>query len=183
VLGAQLIQLAKHKGIRTINVVRRQEQVEELKALGCVPMENPTSILQLHVSVAHCCGSTSYVLNCYCALWWRCALASAGALPWPAGSAGAAAANAAMAAMPNRSSCPLCRADEVINSQTEDMDARVMDITGGQGAYSALDPVAGHTTSQASWWRSHDFITCIDAEVHELWLTLAQTPSQQGTAL
>jgi hypothetical protein len=32
----QLIQYCKHKGIRTINVVRRQEQVQELKDLGCV---------------------------------------------------------------------------------------------------------------------------------------------------
>ncbi|CAK9882958.1 unnamed protein product [Sphagnum jensenii] len=34
VLGRQLIQLAKHWGIKTINVVRRAEQKEELKALG-----------------------------------------------------------------------------------------------------------------------------------------------------
>jgi NADPH:quinone reductase-like Zn-dependent oxidoreductase len=71
-LGRQLIQYCKHKGIKTINVVRRQEQIEELKALG---------------------------------------------------------------------------ADEVINSQTEDVVARVKEITGGKGAYSALDPVAGYTTS------------------------------------
>jgi NADPH:quinone reductase-like Zn-dependent oxidoreductase len=29
-----LLQLAKHRGIKTVNVVRRQEQVEELKQLG-----------------------------------------------------------------------------------------------------------------------------------------------------
>lgn len=29
-----LLQLAKHRGIRTINVVRRQELADELKALG-----------------------------------------------------------------------------------------------------------------------------------------------------
>ena len=34
VLGRQIISLAKHYGIRTINVVRRQEAVDELKALG-----------------------------------------------------------------------------------------------------------------------------------------------------
>ncbi len=34
VLGRQVIQLAKHWGIKTINVVRRGEQKEELKALG-----------------------------------------------------------------------------------------------------------------------------------------------------
>lgn len=34
VLGRQVIQLAKHRGIRTINTVRRAEQVEELKQLG-----------------------------------------------------------------------------------------------------------------------------------------------------
>ncbi|CAK9278515.1 unnamed protein product [Sphagnum jensenii] len=33
-LGRQVIQLAKHWGIKTINVVRRVEQKEELKALG-----------------------------------------------------------------------------------------------------------------------------------------------------
>jgi hypothetical protein len=30
----QLIQYAKHKGIKTINLVRRQEQVQQLKDLG-----------------------------------------------------------------------------------------------------------------------------------------------------
>lgn len=34
VLGRQLVQYAKHIGIRTINVVRRDEHIEELKALG-----------------------------------------------------------------------------------------------------------------------------------------------------
>jgi NADPH:quinone reductase-like Zn-dependent oxidoreductase len=34
VLGRQFIQLAKHWGIKTINVVRRAEQKDELKALG-----------------------------------------------------------------------------------------------------------------------------------------------------
>ena len=34
VLGRMLIQLAKHQGVRTINVVRRRGAVEELKALG-----------------------------------------------------------------------------------------------------------------------------------------------------
>jgi hypothetical protein len=33
-LAAQLIQYAKHKGIKTINIVRRQEQVQQLKDLG-----------------------------------------------------------------------------------------------------------------------------------------------------
>ena len=35
VLARQIIQYAKHIGIRTVNVVRRDEQIEELKALGC----------------------------------------------------------------------------------------------------------------------------------------------------
>eukprot|EP00899_Mesostigma_viride_P024510 jgi/Mesvir1/5243/Mv15364-RA.1 len=34
VLGRQMIQLAKHYGIKTLNVVRRKEQFEELLALG-----------------------------------------------------------------------------------------------------------------------------------------------------
>ncbi|KAL3685077.1 hypothetical protein R1sor_003099 [Riccia sorocarpa] len=34
VLGRQLIQLAKHKGIKTINLIRRPEQKAELEALG-----------------------------------------------------------------------------------------------------------------------------------------------------
>ena len=34
VLGRQLIQLAKYKGIKTVNLVRRKEQIEELKAIG-----------------------------------------------------------------------------------------------------------------------------------------------------
>lgn len=31
----QVIQYAKHKGIKTINIVRRPEQVKELKDIGC----------------------------------------------------------------------------------------------------------------------------------------------------
>ncbi len=34
VLGRMLVQYAKHVGIRTISIVRRSEQVDELKALG-----------------------------------------------------------------------------------------------------------------------------------------------------
>ncbi|KAL2653313.1 hypothetical protein R1flu_021441 [Riccia fluitans] len=34
VIGRQVIQLAKHKGIKTINLVRRHEQIAELEALG-----------------------------------------------------------------------------------------------------------------------------------------------------
>ena len=35
----------------------------------------------------------------------------------------------------------------MINSQTEDVVARVKEITDGKGAYAALDPVAGYNTS------------------------------------
>lgn len=70
-LGRQLIQYAKHVGIKTINLVRRQEQVQQLKDLG---------------------------------------------------------------------------ADHVINQKEEDVVQRVMEITGGEGAYAALDPVAGDFT-------------------------------------
>jgi hypothetical protein len=55
---------------------------------------------------------------------------------------------------------PTRRADEVINSQTEDVVARVKEITDGKGAYSALDPVAGETTSQASPRRIDTPPTC-----------------------
>ncbi len=34
VLGRQIISLAKHYGVKTINVVRRKEAVEELKSIG-----------------------------------------------------------------------------------------------------------------------------------------------------
>ncbi|CAM6119776.1 unnamed protein product [Calypogeia fissa] len=71
VLGRQLIQLAKHQGVKTINIVRREEQKEELLALG---------------------------------------------------------------------------ADEVICSTTEDIVARVRDITSGKLAYGGLDCVGGDTT-------------------------------------
>jgi threonine dehydrogenase-like Zn-dependent dehydrogenase len=44
-----------------------------------------------------------------------------------------------------------CRADHVINQKEEDVVQRVMEITGGEGAYAALDPVAGDFTSTVSW--------------------------------
>ena len=75
VLGRQLIQVAKHKGIKTINVVRRAEQAEELKALG---------------------------------------------------------------------------ADEVVVSTEEDIPARVAEITGGKGAYAAVECVGGELFASAA---------------------------------
>lgn len=71
VLGRELIQLARHWGIKTINVVRRDAWKSELKALG---------------------------------------------------------------------------ADEVINSETEDIVERVKEITGGKLAYAAVDAVGGVLT-------------------------------------
>ncbi|CAM6129454.1 unnamed protein product [Calypogeia fissa] len=71
VVGRQLVQLAKHWDIKTINVVRRDEQIKDLKDLG---------------------------------------------------------------------------ADEVINSSTEDVFARVKEITGGKLAHGVVDPIAGGTT-------------------------------------
>lgn len=68
VLGRQMIQLAKHYGIKTINVVRRDKWEGELKSLG---------------------------------------------------------------------------ANEVINSETEDIVQRVKEITGGKLAYAAIDAVGG----------------------------------------
>lgn len=34
VVSVQVIQYAKHTGIKTINIVRRKEQVQELKDIG-----------------------------------------------------------------------------------------------------------------------------------------------------
>lgn len=73
-LGRQLVQYCKHIGVKTINIVRRAEQVQQLKDLG---------------------------------------------------------------------------ADEVINMKEEDVAKRVSEITGGKGAYAALDPVVGDFTSKA----------------------------------
>eukprot|EP00249_Psilotum_nudum_P030688 c43587_g1_i1 orf=249-1244(+) len=71
VLGRQLIQLAKHRGIKTINIIRRDKWTDELKAIG---------------------------------------------------------------------------ADEVISSTTEDIVARVKEITEGKLAYCAIDAVGGSLT-------------------------------------
>lgn len=42
----------------------------------------------------------------------------------------------------------MCRADEVINSSTEDIAERVKEITGDKGAYAALDPLGGDFTNK-----------------------------------
>jgi NADPH:quinone reductase-like Zn-dependent oxidoreductase len=47
-----------------------------------------------------------------------------------------------------------CRADYVINESEEDIVTRVKDITGGEGAYAALDPIAGDFTGTVSPQRS-----------------------------
>jgi NADPH:quinone reductase-like Zn-dependent oxidoreductase len=75
VLGRQLIQVAKKRGIKTINVVRRREQADELKAIG---------------------------------------------------------------------------ADEVIVSTEEDVTARAKEITGGHGAWGAVDAVGGELFAAAA---------------------------------
>ena len=38
-LGRMLIPLAKREGVKTINIVRRNEHVQELTALGCAPLK------------------------------------------------------------------------------------------------------------------------------------------------
>lgn len=70
-LHRQVITLAKHWGIKTINIVRRDSHIQELKDIG---------------------------------------------------------------------------ADYVLNSETEDIPAKVDEITGGKKAYGALDPVLGDMT-------------------------------------
>ncbi|CAK9222438.1 unnamed protein product [Sphagnum troendelagicum] len=42
VTGRMFIQLAKHKGIKTVNLVRRDSQIEELKAIGADEVINYT---------------------------------------------------------------------------------------------------------------------------------------------
>ena len=74
-LGRQHITLAKKRGLKTINLVRRAEQAAELKALG---------------------------------------------------------------------------ADEVLCTETDDIAARVKEITGGKGAWGAVDAVAGPLTQRIS---------------------------------
>lgn len=71
-LGKQMIAMAKHKGVRTINLVRRAEQAEELRALG---------------------------------------------------------------------------ADVVLCTATDDVPARVKEVTGGRGAYGGVDCVGGDLTA------------------------------------
>mmetsp|Transcript_35445 Transcript_35445/g.78638 ORF Transcript_35445/g.78638 Transcript_35445/m.78638 type:complete len:331 (-) Transcript_35445:737-1729(-) len=73
VLGRQVLQLAQHRGIKTINIVRRKEAVQELLDLG---------------------------------------------------------------------------ADAVISTDTEDIVERVQQITGGKGAYAAIDAIGGPQTSK-----------------------------------
>eukprot|EP00208_Stichococcus_sp_RCC1054_P006972 CAMPEP_0206150012 /NCGR_PEP_ID=MMETSP1473-20131121/38078_1 /ASSEMBLY_ACC=CAM_ASM_001109 /TAXON_ID=1461547 /ORGANISM="Stichococcus sp, Strain RCC1054" /LENGTH=335 /DNA_ID=CAMNT_0053547501 /DNA_START=678 /DNA_END=1685 /DNA_ORIENTATION=- len=73
-LGRQLVQYARHRGVKTISVVRRNEQIEQLKALG---------------------------------------------------------------------------ADEVIDSNVEDVVKRVKAIAGPDGAWTVLDPVLGDFTTTA----------------------------------
>lgn len=43
-----------------------------------------------------------------------------------------------------------CRADEVIDSSSEDVADRVEEITHGEGAYAGLDPVAKESTGMVS---------------------------------
>lgn len=49
--------------------------------------------------------------------------------------------------------CLGCRGDEVVDSGTEDVVARVMEITKGEGAYAALDPINGTFTGTVKGFR------------------------------
>ena len=53
VLGRQIISLAKHYGVNTINIVRRKEAVDELKSLGYDIVARPCCCLRdfLHLCV------------------------------------------------------------------------------------------------------------------------------------
>lgn len=55
-----------------------------------------------------------------------------------------------------------CRADEVIDSSTEDVPKRVREITGGKGVDAAVDPVGGELAGQV---RSH---LCYDCNTETL---------------
>ena len=46
VLGRELICMAKRRGTKLINVVRRREAVAELKGLGCAPFSRCTRVLR-----------------------------------------------------------------------------------------------------------------------------------------
>ena len=43
-----------------------------------------------------------------------------------------------------------CRADLVVNAEKEDLVQRSREVTGGHGAYTSLDPVAGTFTDTVS---------------------------------
>ncbi len=49
--------------------------------------------------------------------------------------------------------CALCSADEVVVSvEGESLGDRVMEITGGKGAYAAIECIGGDIFAQASGW-------------------------------
>lgn len=82
-----------------------------------------------HCGAAHCLeAEVAHCLEAHCL---EAEVAHGGAFRGGGGRSGAA---------------PCCRADEIINSSAEDVAARVKEITGGEGAYSGLDPVAGTGT-------------------------------------
>jgi NADPH:quinone reductase-like Zn-dependent oxidoreductase len=54
--------------------------------------------------------------------------------------------------------CDACRADHVINQEDEDVVQRVLEITGGEGAYAALDPIAGDFTGTVGQSTSHALV-------------------------
>ena len=53
--------------------------------------------------------------------------------------------------------CALCSADEVVVSvEGENLGDRVKDITGGKGAYAAIECIGGDIFAQASGWGAVD---------------------------
>ena len=57
VIHGQVIQLAHHYGFKTINLVRRREQVKEIIEAGCDPLTVIASVFADAVKGAHTCAA------------------------------------------------------------------------------------------------------------------------------
>ena len=127
-IGRQIICIAKHKGLQTINLVRRKEQVQELLDLGYVILAHACHLgLTLHSSYHRALQHE----------WPRCCCCLSSAL---------LGVVLERPAAHDKLKLVLCRGDAVICTEDTDVKAEVTRLTDGEGASGAADCVGGSLT-------------------------------------
>lgn len=131
-----LIELAKHLGVKTINVVRRDDVKKELKALGA------DEVINSETEGAYVLQASSSRIQCKLGCWLKSVVGWGAIQLWELGRYCFTAA--VLLKLLTVISIPVGYAS--FQSAQADVVARVKEITGGKLAYAAVDAVLGKLT-------------------------------------